>query len=105
MTLFNRFRYCSSSLYFGYCNCVIVSHHCLVLISSSLGVSARRYFVIMAYPELLHLSRNVRKRTSGHAPSEDSDQPAHSRSLIRIFTGRIFYSQGYKVSLCGQRRL
>ena len=22
--------------------------------------------------------------------SEDSDQPAHSRSLIRIFTGRIF---------------
>ena len=26
------------------------------------------------------------------APSEDSDQPAHSRSLIRIFTGRKFDS-------------
>ena len=26
------------------------------------------------------------------APSEDSDQPAHSRSLIRIFTVRIFDS-------------
>ena len=33
-------------------------------------------------------SRNVRKRTFRTcAPSEDSDQPAHSRSLIRIFTG------------------
>ena len=41
------------------------------------------------------------------APSEDSDQTAHSRSLIRIFTGRISDSrwQGYKVSSCGQRRL
>ena len=39
------------------------------------------------------------------APSEDSDQTAHSRSLIRIFTGRILDSQGCKVSSCGQRRL
>ena len=39
------------------------------------------------------------------APSEDSDQPAHSRSLIRIFTGRILESQGSNVSSCGQRRL
>ena len=28
------------------------------------------------------------------APSEDSDQTAHSRSLIRIFTGRNLDSQG-----------
>ena len=34
------------------------------------------------------------------APSEDSDQPAHSRSLIRIFTERILDSQGCKVSSC-----
>ena len=27
------------------------------------------------------------------APSEDSDQPAHSRRLIRIFTGRKLDSQ------------
>ena len=32
------------------------------------------------------------------APSEDSDQPAHSRRLIRIFTGRIFDDQRCKVS-------
>ena len=39
------------------------------------------------------------------APSEDSDQPAHSRSLIKIFSMRTFDSQGCKVSPCGQRRL
>ena len=37
--------------------------------------------------------------------SEDSDQTAHLRSLIRIFTGRNLDSRGYKVSSCGQRRL
>ena len=31
------------------------------------------------------------------APSEDSDQTAHSRSLIRIFPGRILDTQGRKV--------
>ena len=36
------------------------------------------------------------------APSEDSDQSAHSRSLIKVFTGRILDSQGCIVSLCGQ---
>ena len=54
------------------------------------------------------MCRNVRKRTFGrirtYAPSEDSDQTAHSRSLIRIFTERILDSQGCKVSSCGQRR-
>ena len=36
---------------------------------------------------------------------EDSDQTAHSRSLIRIFTERILDSQACKASSCGQRRL
>ena len=39
------------------------------------------------------------------APSEDSDQPVHSRSLIRIFTGHILDREGCKVSSCRQRRL
>ena len=39
------------------------------------------------------------------APSEDSDQPAHSRSLIRTFTRRILDSQGCKVSSWGRRIL
>ena len=51
--------------------------------------------------------RKRQKRTFGKyiAPSEDSDQPAHSHNLIRIFTGRILDSQEDKVSLCGQQRL
>ena len=39
------------------------------------------------------------------APSEDSDQPAHARSLIRIFTRRFLDSQGCKVSSRWQWRL
>ena len=39
------------------------------------------------------------------APSEDSDQPVHYRSLIRIFTVRAFDSQKCKVSSREQRRL
>ena len=35
------------------------------------------------------------------APSEDSDQPGHPPSLIRIFAMR----SGLKLSSCGQRRL
>ena len=39
------------------------------------------------------------------ASSEDSNQPARMRRLIRIFTGGILDNQGCKVSSCGQRRL
>ena len=39
------------------------------------------------------------------APSEDADHPAHSRSLIKVFTGHSVGSQGFKVSSGGQRRL
>ena len=38
-------------------------------------------------------------------PSKDSDQTAQLRSLIWIFTGHILYSQGCKVSSCGEWRL
>ena len=41
------------------------------------------------------LSHNVRKHT--YAPNDDSDHPAHSRSRIKIFAGRILNSQGCKV--------
>ena len=51
-----------------------------------------------------NMTVNTRNKISC-VPREDSDQPAHSRSLIRIFTGRILDSQTFKVSSCGQRRL
>ena len=38
-------------------------------------------------------------------PSEDSDQPGHPPSLIRVFTVHSMGSWGPKVSSCGQRRL
>ena len=39
------------------------------------------------------------------ASSDDSDQPAQSRSLIIVVTGHILDSQVSKVSSCGQQRL
>ena len=39
------------------------------------------------------------------APSEDSDQPGHPPSLIRVFAVRLMGSQWPNVSSCGQRRL
>ena len=39
------------------------------------------------------------------APSEDSDQPRHPPSLIRVFAVRSVGSSGPKLSSCGQRRL
>ena len=38
-------------------------------------------------------------------PSEDSDQPGHPPSLIRVFAVHSMGSWGPKVSSCGQRRL
>ena len=43
---------------------------------------------------------------SGCAPREDSDQPRHPPSLIRVFAVRSMGSQGpLEASSCGQRRL
>ena len=39
------------------------------------------------------------------APSEDSDQPGHLPSLIRVFAVRFMGNWGPKLSSCGQRRL
>ena len=53
---------------------------------------------------LAHFSRKHMNRTFGRVPSENSEQFAHSCSLIRIFTKRILDSHGCKVPSCGQRR-
>ena len=39
------------------------------------------------------------------APSEDSDQPGHPPSLVRVFAVRLMGSWGPNLSSCGQRRL
>ena len=52
--------------------------------------------------KVLFRRKNVPKRQKKYLricePSEDSGQPAHSRSLIRIITGRILVGQVCKVS-------
>ena len=57
--------------------------------------------LILIMSESLHQKPYLRT----YAPSEDSDQTAHSRSLIRTFTGCILDSQGRKVSSSGLRIL
>ena len=45
--------------------------------------------------------RNKTNKMAG-APSEDSDQPGHPPSLIRVFAVRLMGSEGPKLSSCGQ---
>ena len=52
-----------------------------------------------------NMSRSMTEPTKWRAPSEDSDQPGHPPSLIRVFTVHSKDSQGSKASSCGQRRL
>ena len=59
--------------------------------------------------DLSVMGRNVKTRTFGRSPSEDSDQSVHSQSLIRIYTGQILDSQEFvnneDWSDCRMRRL
>ena len=64
-------------------------------------------FVSLMENRMLQLEQNTKKWTvtsetylRTYATSEDSDQTAHSRSLIRIFTGRISDTHRYSVLLC-----
>ena len=63
-------------------------------------------FSLVTVLDYVRVHGQIRQKTylRTYLPSEDSDQPAHLRSLIRIFTERILGSQGYKVSSCRQRR-
>ena len=81
--------------------------YCSYLISPTFGNSVRLCFEIVAFSEYLLLYESQHQKTYLwiSAPSEDSDQTAHSRSLIRIFTGRILDSHGCKVSSWWQKTL
>ena len=59
-------------------------------------VSSREQFILWAAP---------RKNKMICAPSEDSDQPAHPPSLIRVLARRSNGSQVPKAPSCGQRWL
>ena len=59
----------------------------------------------MPFSQRQHMSRDMTKATKWLCASEDSDQPGHLPSLIRVFAVHSMGSSGPKLSSCGQRRL
>ena len=85
-------------------------HTCHKIYFSRYGLYGKANYETKEFPICLHLQnitapQREKKSLQTCAPSEDSDQPMHSHSLIRIFTRRILDSQGCQVSSCEQRRL
>ena len=70
---------------------------CLVETCTCMSLENKSFVGKRAHKQL----NEPKRQESSCAPNED----AHSRSLIRFFTGRILDSQWFKVSSCGQRRL
>ena len=64
-----------------------------------------RLYIYLTVGTITYEPRGQKTYLRTLAPSKQSDQPAHSPSLIRIFIGCIFYSYGYKVQSCGERKL
>ena len=56
-------------------------------------------------PEQILWAATWQNQPNECAPSEDSDEPRHPPSLIRVFAVRSMGSLGHQVSSCGQRRL
>ena len=75
-------------------------YSCTNVVISMVPQCYRRHIICLARPIWVSNGRKLRT----YALSEDSDQPAHLRRLVRIFTKRIFDIQGCKVSSCGQWR-
>ena len=64
------------------------------------------YYIQVGFKRVIYVCFHDGQKTyiRSCAPSEDSDQPAHLHSLIRIFTGCILESQRFKVSSHRERR-
>ena len=54
---------------------------------------------------LVNLSHLMKNQQSDCVPSEDSDQPGHPLSLIRVFAVRMKKAQVLSYPLSAQRRL
>ena len=68
----------------------------------SLGYS---YELTRMYRSVVNKPPHEKTNKMACAPSEDSDEPGHPPSLIKVFAVRSMGSYGTKVSLCAQRRL
>ena len=81
--------------------CRITRSVCRICPVVGIGLPVGSILVVSSTYEPQHYKTN--KMTC--APSEDSNQPGHPPSLIRIFAVRTIGSWGPNVSSCGQRRL
>ena len=68
-------------------------------------VKQQRYYILIISALCIHEDQRPKTYLRTYAPCDNSDQPAHSRRLIRIVAGRILDRQGRKVSSIGQRTL
>ena len=85
------------------------------MISHSLLSKYKSFLVLLFYPHLhwkqskfsvkIFKPQCPKMHLRTWDPSKDTDQPAHSCSLIRLFTVHILDSQGCKVSACWERWL
>ena len=98
--------------YFWYCALILQSFDYALCIQHEhcIDIAESQTMVIPFWtwtPSLAYLCRSDKSSEPGIsisykiacAPSEDSDQPAHPRSLIRVFTGHSVDSQGYRESV------
>ena len=74
----------------------LLTAHAILLVFSCVGSNNCDRAVFLYQPQ--HEEKHIRTCES----SEDSDQPAHSRSRTRIFAWQILDNEGCKVSLYGQ---
>ena len=75
-----------------------------LLTTAPLSFLIQKFLCTKTYDDY-DMSHDTTKPKNECAPSEDSDQPEHPPSLIRVFAVHLMDSYGLKLSSCGQRRL
>ena len=91
--------------------CFVVSYLGFHALPKSVGLNARLKWVevcwILDWFDVVEpkWAATWQNQESECAPSEDSDQPGHQPSLIRVFAVHLMCSYGPKLSSCGQRIL
>ena len=79
-----------------------------VITTNFLGVWIFRKFTVMSFTALVRMRKWATTRQNqqnSYAPSEDSDQPGHPPSLIRVFAVRMKEAWVLSYPLSAQRRL
>ena len=93
-------------VYFDTSLCERVLNQLMFSLLLTNNIVRKKVGLMYMWTTYLYKSCNIRKLyLLTCVSSEDSDQPSHTHSLIRIFTRCILDSQGCQVSSCRQWRL